>query len=150
MHHYYYGGKMRVRELSKRIQLLEPMDANAIHISKDHYFKNSYIIDLPLDATPDHAWQDIFEHEWKTSQDWWDRKIYIMGNRLRLIATTDQLEEKLAWVKQVMNRVNQEIDAYNRTVPIVKQLKQQPFKEDKTTTEMMREMLRKGFPSATR
>lgn len=31
------------------------MDADRIYITKDHYFKNAYIIDLPLDATPDHA-----------------------------------------------------------------------------------------------
>lgn len=141
---------MGVRELCRRIQLLEPVDADKIHITKDHYFKNAYIIDLPLDAAPDHAWQDIFEREWKTSQDLWERKLYVMGDKLRLVATTSQLDDKLTWVRQVIERTNEEIDAYNRTAPIEKQLRKQQFYEDKVTVEMIREILRKGFPAATR
>jgi hypothetical protein len=139
-----------VRELCKKVNLLEPINADKIHITRDHYFKDAYLIDLPLDRAPDHAWQDIFDREWRSSRRMWDRKLYLMGDKLRLIATTNQLEDKLTWVRQVIEHTNKEIDAYNRTTPIEKQLKKQPFDEDKTTIETIREILRKGFPTATR
>ena len=139
-----------VKELVKKVNLLEPIDIDKINIVKDHYFANAYIIDLPLDSTPDHAWQDIFEREWTTSRDLWERKLFVMGDKLRLIATTSQIEDKIDWVKQVIARTNEDVDEYNRVSPMEKQLKRRTFEEDETSIEMIRDLLRKGFASATR
>ncbi len=139
-----------VKELVKKVKLQEPINIDKINIVKDHYFSNAYIIDLPLDSTPDHAWQDLFEREWTTSRDLWERKLFVMGDKLRLIATTSQIDDKIDWVKQVIARTNEDVDEYNRVAPIDKQLKKQAFDEDKTTTEMIKEVLRKGFVSTTR
>jgi hypothetical protein len=139
-----------VKELVKKVKLQEPIDIDKINIVKDHYFSNAYIIDLPLDSTPDHAWQDIFEREWTTSRDLWERKLFVMGNKLRLIATTNQIEDKIDWVKQVIARTNEDIDEYNQTALVEKQLKKQTFEEDETSIETIKELLRKGFASTTR
>jgi len=139
-----------VKDLVKKAKLQEPINIDKINIVKDHYFSNAYIIDLPLDSTPDHAWQDLFEREWATSRDLWERKLFVMGDKLRLVATTSQIEDKIDWVKQVIARTNEDVDEYNRVAPIDKQLKKQAFDEDKTTIEMIKEVLRKGFVSATR
>jgi hypothetical protein len=139
-----------VKELVKKVKLQEPINIDKINIVKDHYFSNAYIIDLPLDSMPDHAWQDIFEREWTTSRDLWERKLFVMGNKLRLITTTDQIDEKINWVKQVIARTNEDVDEYNQTAPVEKQLKRQAFDEDKTNIETVRDLLRKGLAPATR
>jgi hypothetical protein len=42
-----------MKELVKKVKLLEPVEIDKINIVKDHYFSNAYIIDLPLDPAPD-------------------------------------------------------------------------------------------------
>ena len=64
------------------------IEADKIVIKKDHYFSNAYIIDRPLDSIPDHIWQDIFERQWKSSRHLWDRKLSVVGNKLRLVMHT--------------------------------------------------------------
>jgi hypothetical protein len=132
-----------VRELCKKVKLLEPINADKIPITRDHYFKGAYLIDLPLDHAPDHAWQDIFDREWRSSRRLWDRKLFIINDKLRLITTPDELEEKIDWIKQLIQQTNQEIDEYNRTAPIEKQLKKTTtLAEEKTVIETVRDILR--------
>ena len=68
-----------MKELVKKVELREPFEIDKINIVNDHYFSNSYIVDLPLDSAPDHAWQDIFEWEWTTRIDLLERKIVRAG-----------------------------------------------------------------------
>lgn len=133
---------------AKKVKLLEPFDVDEIKIERDHYFPNAYIIDLPLDSTPDHAWQDIFEREWKSSRHLWDRKLFVMGHKLRLVTPPNNIKEKLDWVKQIIERTNKGIDEYNReaearAAQIEDQLKRQTRKEEKVNIDMIREILRK-------
>jgi hypothetical protein len=132
-----------MRELSKKVKLLEPVDADKINITRDHYFKGAYVIDLPLDRSPDHVWQDIFDREWRASRRLWDRKLFIISDKLRLITTPDELEEKIDWTKQIIQQTNEEIDEYNRTTPVEKQL-QKPITlaEEKATIETVRDVLK--------
>jgi len=139
------------KEVRKTV-IIEPLDADRVNISRDHYFPDAYVIDLLLDSTPDHVWLDIFEREWKTSRQLWDRKIFIIGDRLRLISTAYGLEEKLDWVKQVIDRTNAGVAKYNREAALHKaQLKGQVGRrtvkedEEKASVEMIRETLRKKF-----
>ena len=136
---------VRVKELVKKVNLQEPVEIDKINIVKDHYFSNAYIIDLPLDSAPDHAWQDIFEREWTTSRDLWERKLFVIGNKLRLVSTTNQIEDKIDWIKQVIAKTNEEVDEYNKTASADKQLKKQTFEEDNANVEMIRQLLKKGF-----
>jgi len=133
----------------KKVKLLEPVDANKINITRDHYFSNAYIIDLPLDSVPDHAWQDIFDREWKMSRRLWDRKLFIIGDKLRLITTPNEMEEKLGWIKELIELTNKGIDEYNRIAPIEKQLeKQETLEDERTFIESVRDVLRKKFGAA--
>ena len=83
-----------MKETVKQVKLLEPVDVDNITIKRDHYFRKAYIIDLPLDSTPDHVWQDIFEREWKSSRHLWDRKLFTIGDKLRLVTTANEIAEK--------------------------------------------------------
>jgi hypothetical protein len=98
----------------KKVNLPEPVNVDNINIKKDHYFPNAYIIDFPLDSEPDHAWQDIFEREWRTSRHLWDRKIFIIGDTLRLVTSPNDIGEKISWVKEVISATNRDVENYNK------------------------------------
>lgn len=103
-----------MKEDAKKVNLLEPIDLGKISIKRDSYFSNAYVIDFPLDSTPDHVWQYIFEREWKSSRHLWDRKLFVMADKLRLVTPASDIEEKLEWVKQVLEETNRSIEEYNK------------------------------------
>ena len=141
--------EVNVKEVAKRVELSEPIDVDKIRVERDGYFPNAYIIDLPLDSTPDHIWQDIFEWEWKASRHVWDRKLFIMGHSLRLITPPSDIQEKLDWVREIIERTNKRINKYNREAEArlvqKEQLKKQKLEEEKANIEMIKEILRKKF-----
>lgn len=67
-----------------------------------------------LYPTPDNVWESIFEEEWKTSFYMLKRKVTIEGNKLRVITTPDEIEEKIEWVKGLVNSTNKRVEEYNR------------------------------------
>jgi len=141
-----------MREFVKKVKLLEPFDVEKITITKDHYFQDSYLIDFPLDSTPDHVWQDIFEREWKSSRHLWDRKLFVVGNKLRLVTSLRDIEEKIDWVKEVVNLTNMDVDEYNkemeaRTAQAEETLRKQLL-EDSAKIEEIRNILRQRFATA--
>jgi len=136
-----------MKEIVKKVKLLQPVNVESIHIRKDHYFPNAYIIDLPLDSVPDHVWQDIFEREWKSSRHLWDRKLFVVSDKLRLVTTADEIEEKLDWVKQVINLTNEGIDEYNREAEArgvqVDERMERTMEGDKAEVQMIRDIVRR-------
>ena len=132
---------------SKKVNLLGPVDVDKIIIRRDHYFSNAYVIDFPLDTTPDHVWQDIFEREWKSSRHLWDRKLFVVGDKLRLVTQASDIEDKVDWIKQIMEKANQRIDFYNQEAEVRatekegrKRLKPE---EEKASIEAMKDIVRK-------
>jgi len=111
---------LNIKEIVKQVKLLERVDVDSIMIKRDHYFRRAYVIDLLLDSTPDHVWWEIFEREWKLSRQLWDRKIFTMGDKLRLVTTADEMEEKLDWVKQVFEQTSRGVEKYNRKQRLAK------------------------------
>lgn len=133
-------------EKANKVNLLKPFDANKISIEKDRYFHDAYIVDLPLEDIPDHVWQDIFEREWKSSRHLWDRKLFIIGNKIRLITTEDDFKEKLDWVEHVINQTNKAVDEYNRSIEVAKELEtKRTMWEERATIERLREILTRKF-----
>ena len=140
-----------MKEIAKKVKLSKPFSVDKVTIKTDRYFPNAYIIDLPLDTMPDHIWQDIFERKWQSSRHLWDRKLFVMGDKLRLVTTADEFEEKLDWIEQVVKETNKGIDEHNIAVQreeekgIQEELKKQKTWEEKARIEMIREALRKRF-----
>ncbi|MGQ9641068.1 MAG: hypothetical protein ACUVUF_02935 [Candidatus Bathycorpusculaceae bacterium] len=140
-------------EVVKKVALMKPFNVDDIAVSKDHYFRNAYIIDLPLDSAPDHVWLDIFEQKWRSSRHLWDRKMFVMGDKLRLVTTVDDFEEKLDWVEQVLTETNKAVEDYNAAVKMEKELtakiesetQKQKLWEERARVETLREALRKRF-----
>lgn len=136
---------------SGKAKLLEPINVDSVMISKDRYFADAYVIDLPLDSVPNHVWQDIFEREWKSSRILWDRKLFVVGDNLRLITSKSDIEDKLDWVKQVISKTNNSIDEYNRQEEVRTRLegemRSSSAEEEKRSVEIIRNSMRRIFGS---
>lgn len=137
-----------MKEIAKKSKLLEPLNVDNVEVKKDHYFSNAYTIDLPLDSTPDHVWQDIFEREWKLSRQLWERKLFLVGNKLRLVTTPIKIREKLDWVREIIEQTNKGIDQYNRGAEArvaqrEEAMRKRTLKEDKANIEKIKDALRK-------
>jgi hypothetical protein len=98
----------------KRVTLLGVVETDGVIIRQDRYFPNAYLIDLQLDLVPDHVWQDMFEREWRTSMHLWDRKLFIIGDTLRLVTTPEGMEEKLGWIKEIIDATNRKVENFNK------------------------------------
>jgi hypothetical protein len=138
-----------LKEVAKKVKLKEYVDANTITINRDGYFRSAYVIDLPLDSVPGHAWQDILDREWRASLRLWDRKLFVVGDKLRLVTTLDDIEGKLDWIKQVIERTNEGIDEYNKEINARKAQKEEEthkqIREEQASIDSIRASLRKTF-----
>ena len=108
---------------SEKVNLIESIEVEKILIRKDNFSRNAYVIELPLDSQPDYAWQVIFEREWKLSLDLWERKVVIVGDKLLLITTPTEIEEKIDWLRNVIKTTNLKIEKLNQTQRIIKEAK---------------------------
>jgi len=139
-----------MKEVAKKVNLLSSFDAEAVAIGRDRYFRKAYVIDLPLGAVPDHVWLDIFDREWRSSRHLWDRKLFVIGDKLRLVTTLSDIEDKLDWVKQIVEETNKEIDEYNREetareAQIEEGKRKEALEEEKLGIGTIRNTLRKRF-----
>jgi hypothetical protein len=120
-----------------------------INITQDAYFVNAFLVDLPLDATPDHVWQYVFEEKWKASRHLWDRKIFVIGSKLRLVTPSDEFENKLTWVERIIEETNRTIDQYlvglqqDEERRIKEEVQRQTAWEEKARIEMIKDILRR-------
>jgi hypothetical protein len=95
--------------MKKMPTFLKYADINKLAIRTDPNFPNTYIIDIPLESMPNQTWQLIFEETWKTSRHFWDRKLFVVGDKLRLVTTIDEIPEKLVWVINVVEETNSKL-----------------------------------------
>ncbi|MGD8565707.1 MAG: hypothetical protein PVF96_05095 [Candidatus Bathyarchaeota archaeon] len=140
-----------MKEAARKVKLSTPFDVEKIAIRRDQYFPKAYIIDLPLDSTPNHVWQDIFERNWKSSMHLWDRKLFVVGDKLRLVTTVHEFGEKLDWIEKVIEETNDGIDEYNiglekeEEVRLEKELKRQKRWDEKGKVELIKDILRRKY-----
>ncbi|MCW3980338.1 MAG: hypothetical protein NWF11_02575 [Candidatus Bathyarchaeota archaeon] len=133
-----------------KVNLLEPFDIDRIIIERDYYFPSAYSIDLALDAVPDHVWLEMFEKEWKLSRRLWDRKLYVLGDVLRLVTSSTDVTEKVEWVQQIIKQTNKSIEVYNSNLEVrealrAKHARMETLEEERENVEMMKDTLRKHF-----
>ena len=137
-----------VQDLVKKVKLADSIDVNTIAINRDRYFSNAYVVDLPLESAPNHVWQDILERQWKASRHLWDRKLFVICDKLRLVTTMEDIEDKIDWVKQVVEQTNKDVDEYNqeitaRAIQIEEQTREKNYAEEKMNVDTIRDTLRK-------
>jgi hypothetical protein len=100
--------------LIKTIKILKPFDASKISINKLAHFSDVYVVELPLDSTPDENWRSAFEQKWRSSRDLWDRKIYLIRDRIKLLSSVDCFDEKLDWMENIIDDTNKTVEEYDR------------------------------------
>jgi hypothetical protein len=95
-----------------------------IDIRQDPFHRNAYVISLPLNDVPSYAWQILFEHQLWCRLDFWERKVVVVGDQLKLLTNRDNLHDKLDWLEQVVIATNEQVDEYNTGIRVVKELKE--------------------------
>lgn len=133
-----------------KVNLLEPFDIDRIMIERDYYFPSAYSIDLALDTVPEHIWLEMFEKEWKLSRRLWDRKLYIMGDILRLVTPPTDVTEKIQWIQHIIKQTNRKVEEYNRNLGVREALLAEharilTLEEERENVEMLKDTLRKHF-----
>jgi hypothetical protein len=138
-----------LKEVAKKVYLRQHIDADTVPVERDHYFRNAYVIDLPLNSVPDHTWQDILDREWKSSLHLWDRKLFVVGDHLRLVTTIEDIGSKLDWVNQVIEKTNKGIDEHNKATEAEEALTDEESHrragEERMNIDVIRDSLRKRF-----
>jgi len=106
---------------SKKVNLMKSIEVDKIPIRRDSFSRNAYVIELQLDSQPDYVWQVIFEREWKFSLNLWERKVVVVGDKLLLITTPTEIEEKIDWLKNVIEKTNINVEKFNQTQHTIKE-----------------------------
>jgi hypothetical protein len=114
------------------IKFLKPFDVSKININEHPNFSGVYIVELPLDSIPDENWREAFEQKWRSSRDLWDRKICLIDNKVRLLSTADNYQEKLDWIERLVDDTNKMVKKYDRVIE-----KQSELIKDETAKQLL-------------
>ena len=128
--------------LSRKVNLMRSIDVGKIPIRRDVFFTNAYVIELPLDSQPDYVWQTLFDQEWKSTLHLWERKVAIVGDKLLLITTPTEIEEKIDWLKRVIESTNMRVEKFHQTQRIIKKAEEETEKESRRHENSIRHALR--------
>jgi hypothetical protein len=128
--------------LGKKVNLNKSADIDAVSIRRDDFLPNAYVIELPLDAQPDYVWQTLFEQEWKSSLHLWERKVVVVGDKLLLITTPEQIAEKVKWLANIIKSTNKRVEKFNQTQQIMKAAGEEELREHEN---IIRDALRMTF-----
>jgi hypothetical protein len=103
----------------KKVNLKKSIDVDKIPIRRDSFLTNAYAIELPLDSQPSYEWQTMFEQEWKSSLLLWERKVVVVGDKLHLVTTPNEIGEKIDWLKRMIEATNTRVEELNKTQKII-------------------------------
>jgi hypothetical protein len=136
--------------VAKSVKIMAPFDASRICVSQNPSFPDAYIVDLPLDSVPDQDWRDAFELKWQSSRDLWDRKLFLINDKLRLVTTVDEFVEKLCWIEKIIAETNDTIKEQYHAIESEKEmirdaLAKQLLQNESSRTEMIVDILRRRF-----
>ena len=106
----------------RNVRIDIPFAKNKVHVSQNPTFPDAYIVDLPLDSVPDKEWRDTFELKWRSSRDLWDRKLFLVKDKVRLVTGADGFVEKLDWVDKTIDETNDAIKEQYRLIEKEKEM----------------------------
>lgn len=133
-------------ELVKKVNIKHPIDARSVVIQRDPIYPNAYIITLPLDPDPSYVWQTFFELESRTSLDFWERKVVIIGKELKLVTTPNNIEEKLNWLEGLVTATNRRVEEYNKSKKIEKEVEKTPYNDEEAIRAALSRWIRRRIP----
>ncbi len=133
---------MKMTNLSKKVNLKEPIDPDKLGIEKLYPDKELYAVDFPLDSTPDHIWEKCFARESKIAVLNLQRRVEIFGDSLRLIAPADEIKEKIEGIRGLVGAVNKCVEEYNEEMKRKEKIENAKKKQEEETKKRIRDSLR--------
>lgn len=127
-------------DFAKKINIKHPISVDNVDIRNDQFHPGAYVISLPLDDYPSYAWQTLFELELWGSLDFWDRKVLIVEDQLKLVTTLNNLQEKLIWLDKIVVATNKRVDEHNRDVKAEKESKEIELEDARRRTTIRNEL----------
>jgi hypothetical protein len=103
-----------------KVNIIQPVDPERVHIEKDSFHPTALVVSLPLDSEPSYVWLTLFEQVLWSSLDFWDRKVVIVGKELKLATDPTGVSEKLHWLEALVSTTNKKVDEHNRTQSAIK------------------------------
>ena len=141
---------------------LKPIDPETLKITKLSTEENTFLVELPLDRTPQEDWQAIFEEELKTTVKPFaitekqndsfptfesNYQNNLQGDTISIITNPKKLREDIKLVMQLVETVNDRVDRHNKEVNEQNEKENLKTKNDKETISEMRDSLKKNPPA---
>ena len=141
---------------------LKAIDPETLNIRKLSTEEDTFLVELPLDGTPQEDWQELFEKELKkTTQPLailekpndsfpmfeTNYPNSLQGDTISIITNPKKLREDIKLVMQLVETVNDRVDRHNKEVNEQNEKENLKTKNDKETISEMRESLKKNPPT---
>jgi hypothetical protein len=138
---------------------LKPINPETLNIKKLSTEEDTFLVELPLDGTPQEDWQELFEKELKkTAQPLAILKKpndsfpmfetnypkNLQGDTISIITNPKKLREDIKLVMQLVETVNDRVDRHNKEVNEQNEKENLKNEKDKETISEMRESLKKN------
>jgi len=138
---------------------LKAIDPETLNIRKLSTEEDTFLVELPLDRTPQEDWQNLFEEEakktvqpfaiLKKSNDSFPMFETNFPNSsqedtISIITNPQKLREDIKLVMQLVETVNDRVDRHNKVVNEQNEKENLKTKKDKETISEMRESLKKN------
>jgi hypothetical protein len=141
---------------------LKAINPETLNIRKLSTEEDTFLVELPLDGTPQEDWQKLFEDELKkTAQPFAilkkpndsfpmfesDYSNSLQGDTISIITNPKKLQEDIKLVMQLVETVNDRVDRHNKEVNEQNEKENLKTKNNKETIREMRDSLKKNPPA---
>ena len=141
---------------------LKAINPETLNIRKLSTEEDTFLVELPLDGTPQEDWQKLFEDELKkTAQPFAilkkpndsfpmfesDYSNSLQGDTISIITNPKKLQEDIKLVMQLVETVNDRVDRHNKEVNEQNEKEHLKTKNNKETIREMRDSLKKNPPA---
>jgi hypothetical protein len=122
---------------------LRPIDPDKLEILKVSGTKETFKVNLLLDAVPDSVWKDFFNDELRKKPIPLDSQIDFEGMSVYVLSTPDKINEIIDLVKQLVNSTNEHVQQLNKKIREGSEIEREMNVEDEEKIKRMREALKK-------
>ena len=141
---------------------LKAIDPETLNIRKLSTEDDAFLVELPLDGTPQEDWQELFQDELKkTAQPFAilekptdsfpmfesNYSNSLQGDTISIITNPKKLQEDIKLVMQLVETVNDRVDRHNKEVNEQNEKENLKTKNNKETIREMRDSLKKNPPA---
>jgi len=127
----------------------QPVEIIAVYtdtLEKDETFPEAYAFYIKLSHEPDNVWRSYLA-KWNNALDVMQRKVEVVGNRLRLVFVYgDNIQGYAEYAAQLVKMVNERIMEYNKKADSLEKTELEKQEESRRKEEEIRQQLRQLEP----